>query len=130
MTFREFLAAVREQGGYGDPRETLTVTEAVLTTLGERLQPSAADHLADQLPTELAEILMDAADNAPGRTWGVHEFVRQVAEATGDDGETARVHARAVLTVLAETISGGERNKLISQLPAGYAELFGHAELA
>jgi hypothetical protein len=34
------------------------------------------------------------------------------------------------MTVVAETISGGELNKLISRLPAGYAELFGHPELA
>ncbi|MBV7697362.1 DUF2267 domain-containing protein [Streptomyces sp. TRM70350] len=50
---------------------------------------------------------MDAADNFPGRTWGVREFVRRVAEATGDDEETARAHAEAVLTVLAKTIWRG-----------------------
>ncbi|WP_308122085.1 DUF2267 domain-containing protein [Streptomyces sp. TRM70350] len=59
------------------------------------------------LPIELAEVLMDAADNFPGRTWGVREFVRRVAEATGDDEETARAHAEAVLTVLAKTIWRG-----------------------
>ncbi|WP_413804582.1 DUF2267 domain-containing protein [Streptomyces sp. OE57] len=130
MALLEFLAAVREQGDYGDTPEALTVTEAVLTTLGERLQPVAANHLADQLPIELAEVLMDAADDFPGRAWGVQEFLRRVAETTGDDQETARSHAEAVLTVLAKTISGGEVNKLISALPAGYAELFGHTELA
>ncbi|MGC9541302.1 DUF2267 domain-containing protein [Streptomyces sp. UG1] len=130
MALREFLAAVREQGGYGDTPEVLAVTEAVLSALGERLQPVSADHLADQLPIELAEVLMDAADDLPGRDWGVREFVRRVAESTGDDEATARAHAEAVLTVLAKTISGGEVNKLISALPAGYAALFGHAELA
>ncbi|MGW0826136.1 DUF2267 domain-containing protein [Streptomyces sp. NPDC002845] len=129
MTFREFLAAVREQGEYGDTPEVLSVTEAVLSTLGERLQPSAANHLADQLPIELAEVLMDAANDYPGGNWGVQEFVRRVAQATGDDEETSHAHAEAVLTVLAQTVSGGELNKLISQLPAGYAELFGHTEL-
>lgn len=130
MALQEFLAAVRAQGGYSDAAETLTVTEAVLSILGERLQPVAASHLADQLPIELVEVLMDAADDFPGTTWGVREFVRRVAEASGDDEETARAHAEAVLTVLAKTIYGGEVNNLISALPAGYAELFDHAELA
>lgn len=130
MTYREFLAAVRERGEYGDTSEVLDVTEAVLSTLGERLQPVSANHLADQLPIELAEVLVDAADTGPGRSWGVQEFVRRVAEATGDDEEDAHAHAEAVLTALAQTISGGELNRLISQLPTGYAELLGHTELA
>jgi uncharacterized protein (DUF2267 family) len=49
--------------------------------------------------------------------------VHQVATATGTDDDSAHVHARSVLSVLGGTITGGELNKLISQLPAGYTEL-------
>ncbi|MER6980826.1 DUF2267 domain-containing protein [Streptomyces carpinensis] len=127
MTYRDFLGAVRQHGEYADLEEAAAVTEAVLGTLGERLQLEAADHLADELPLEIGEFLVGVDDH--GRTWGVEEFVHQVAVASGDDEETARPHAEAVLTVLAETVSGGELNKLISRLPSGYAELFGHPEL-
>ncbi|WP_143659084.1 hypothetical protein [Streptomyces sp. SA15] len=46
-------------------------------------------HTPQLLPGSVAEILMDAADNFPARNWGVREFVRRVADATGDDEETA-----------------------------------------
>ncbi|NGO08888.1 DUF2267 domain-containing protein [Streptomyces sp. HC44] len=127
MTHTEFLAVVREQGEYADIDEAARVAEAVLSTLGERLQPAAADHLADQLPLEIGEFLTGVGES--GRTWGVQEFLHQVAVTADDDEETARLHAEAVLTALARTVSGGELNKLLSRLPAGYAELFGHAEL-
>ncbi|KUM78036.1 DUF2267 domain-containing protein [Streptomyces curacoi] len=127
MPYKEFLAAVRARGAYDDLDEAARVTEAVLSTLGARLQPAVAEHLADQLPTGIGAALTDVGDR--GRTWGVGEFVRQVAVASGDDQEAARAHAEAVLTVLGETVSGGELNKIISRLPARYAELFGHAEL-
>lgn len=128
MTYAEFLASVREQGEYADNDEAARVTEAVLATFGDRLPPTVADHLADQLPLEIGEFLTGVGNT--GRTWGVEEFVRQVANAAADDEETARVHAEVVLTTLGNTVAGGELNKLISMLPAGYAELFGHAELA
>ncbi|MBC9724213.1 DUF2267 domain-containing protein [Streptomyces sp. TRM68367] len=128
MIYREFLADVRKQGEYENVDEAARVTEAVLATLGERLPPSVADHLADQLPTEIGEFITGVGTE--GRTWGVQEFVHQVATAADDDEETARRHAETVLSTLGNTVSGGELNRLISALPAGYAELFGHAELA
>ncbi|MBC2867135.1 DUF2267 domain-containing protein [Streptomyces mexicanus] len=128
MTYAEFLATVRDQGGYADAEEARRVATAVIAALGERLPQPTAAHLADQLPAEVGELLADAPDQ--GRSWGVQEFVHRVAEATGDDEEAARAHAEAVLTTLGHTVSGGELNKLISRLPGGYAEFFGHPELA
>ncbi|MDT3397124.1 DUF2267 domain-containing protein [Streptomyces sp. B1866] len=127
MSYGDFLAAVRDRGGY-DPDEAQRVTEAVITTLGERLAPEPAGHLADQLPAPLAEKINDA--EAAPHTWGVREFVSRVADATGADEQAAEGHARAVLSTLADQVTGGETNKLISQLPSAYAELFGHPELA
>ncbi|MEU2923752.1 DUF2267 domain-containing protein [Streptomyces sp. NPDC007251] len=128
MTSKEFLAVVREQGEYADLDEATQVTEAVLSTLGDRLQPAAADHLADQLPAEIGEFLTGVGNT--GRTWGVEEFLRQVARAAAEDETAARRDAEVVLTTLGDTVSGGELNRLLSQLPSGYAELFGHPELA
>ncbi|MGP4043673.1 DUF2267 domain-containing protein [Streptomyces sp. 2A115] len=127
MSYGEFLSQVRERGGYEDTAEVARTAEAVVSALGSRMQPDAARKLADQLPKELATAL--TAENRPAATWGVHEFVQHVAETTGSGEEEARRHTQCVLTVLGETVSGGELNKLISGLPAGYAELLGHPEL-
>nr|WP_324609600.1 DUF2267 domain-containing protein [Streptomyces sp. NRRL S-340] len=43
---------------------------------------------------------------------------------------TAEWDAGAVLTTVADTVSGGELNQIISRLPSGYAVPFGEADLA
>lgn len=129
MSYGEFLAAVQEHGGYADRKEAERITDAVLTQLGNRLQSDSAAHLAAQLPAGLDSALSRSMDSA--QHWGVSEFLERVAEATGaGDTETAESQVRAVLAVLADTVTGGELNKLISQLPSAYAALFGHPELA
>ncbi|KRV50560.1 hypothetical protein AQ490_15955 [Wenjunlia vitaminophila] len=122
MKYGEIVAAVRDRDEYAAD-EAGRITEAVVATLGRRLTPASAEHLADQLPPELAEAL-NQAEAAP-QNWGVTEFIHHVAEATGDDERIADMHARAVLSVLGEDVSGGEVNKLISQLPSGFAQYFG-----
>jgi len=44
--------------------------------------------------------------------------------------ETARWDASAVLTTLADAITGGQLNQLLSQLATEFATLFGKPELA
>lgn len=127
MSYGEFLATVRQRGEY-QAEKAPQITEAVLGTLAQRLPPVSAEHLADQLPAPLDEIV-SAAENTSGRYWGVEEFVRHVAERADEDEETAETDTRVVFSVLADQISGGEMNKVLSQLPTGYAELFGYSEL-
>ncbi|WP_129843251.1 DUF2267 domain-containing protein [Streptomyces sp. RFCAC02] len=127
MTYGEFLSKVRESGDYPD-EEAATVVEAVVRTLGERLPAHSSQHLADQLPDPVADILEGAGDG--GTTWGVSEFITQVATYAGEDEETAETDTRNVFSAITERVSGGEMNKLLSQLPSGYADLFGYAELA
>ncbi|MZE75683.1 DUF2267 domain-containing protein, partial [Streptomyces sp. SID5475] len=67
---------------------------------------------------------------AAARDWGVRTFVAHVAEATGEDEESAEVATRAVLSTLADRIGRGERDALLSGLPAEHANLFGYPELA
>ncbi|WP_052850482.1 DUF2267 domain-containing protein [Streptomyces avicenniae] len=127
MTYGEFLSRVRASGDYPD-EEAATAVDAVVRTLGERLPQRASQHLADQLPQPVAGILEDASDI--GRPWGVEEFLTQVALHTGEDRDTAETDTRNVFSAISERVSGGEMNKLLSQLPSGYAELFGYSELA
>ncbi|TDC20755.1 DUF2267 domain-containing protein [Streptomyces sp. 8K308] len=127
MSYGEFVATVRDRGEYPND-EAERVVDAVLSTLGERLPPQSSAHLGDQLPAELALILENAADGS-GRSWGVEEFVAHVAEAADEDEETAETDTRVVFSAISDQVSGGEMNKLLSQLPSGYAELFGYSEL-
>ncbi|MDT0308858.1 DUF2267 domain-containing protein [Streptomyces sp. DSM 44917] len=127
MAYDTFLATVRDRGEYAAD-EAERIVEAVFATLSDRLPPASAEHLADQLPTPLADILESADDT--GRSWGVQEFINQVADRADEDLETAETDTRVVFSVISETVAGGEMNKLLSQLPSGYADLFGYSELA
>ncbi|RKN37080.1 DUF2267 domain-containing protein [Streptomyces hoynatensis] len=131
MSYGEFIATVRERGEY-PVDEAERIVEAVLATLGERLPEVSAQHLADQLPDGVADIVenVSGAEGGAGRSWGVEEFISQVAETADEDEETAETDTRVVFSAIADQVSGGEMNKLLSQLPTGYAELFGYSELA
>ncbi len=125
----EFLARVRELGEYEDQREAEEVTAAVLSVLATRLPGGSVEKLAAQLPEPLREGFREAGQPEPD-TFGVEEFHRRVAELVGGRALTAEQDAGAVLTTVAEAVSGGELNQLLSHLPSGYATMFGKPELA
>lgn len=129
MNNDEFLAQVRQRGEYADRREATQVTGTVLQLLSRRIPPGEAKDLAAQLPEPLRGHLDTRLDRGAA-TFGVHEFLRLVADGVGGRPDTARWDASAVLSTLGDSISGGELNQLISQLPSGYAELFGKPELS
>ncbi|CAL9617260.1 DUF2267 domain-containing protein [Streptomyces albus] len=129
MRYDEFLAQVRERGEYRDQQEAEQVTRAVLGVLATRITPVKAQELAAQLPGPLGPAVAEAGEEAP-ETFGVSQFCERVAEQTGARPRTAEWDASAVLSTLADAVSGGELNQLISQLPSGYATLFGKAELS
>lgn len=81
------------------------------------------------MPGPLGEALTGDAGR-PVERFGIEEFHRRVAERTGALPRTAQWDASAVLTTVADAISGGELNQVISQLPSSYAVLFGRADLA
>jgi uncharacterized protein (DUF2267 family) len=126
VRYDEFLARVRERGEYADPAEAERVTHLVLGILAQRLDPDEAEDLAAQLPGPLAATLISAGRGAPGR-FGVREFLGRVATGAGATARTAEWDASAVLSTVAEAVSDGELDDVLSQLPSGYAPLFGRA---
>ncbi|GAB2899784.1 hypothetical protein GCM10027074_77870 [Streptomyces deserti] len=56
--------------------------------------------------------------------------MRRVAERVDARPRTAEWDASAVLSTLADAVSGGELNQILSQLPSGYAALFCRADLS
>lgn len=129
MQYHEYLARVRELGEYGSQDEAAKVTEAVLSVLAQRISPGEVDDLASQLPGPLGQTLT-AAKPQQAESFGIEEFYRRVAERIGARPRTAEWDAGAVLTALADAVSGGELNQVLSRLPSGYAVLFGRADLA
>lgn len=125
----EFIAAVRRRAELPSAEEAAEVTHTVLDTLGQRLNGVEPFDLASQLPATIAEALHTSVDQ-PAETFGIHEFVDRVARRQQSSPEEAWQQCVAVLSTLADAVTPGELNQLISQLPSGYAELFGHRELA
>ncbi|GAA1549505.1 DUF2267 domain-containing protein [Actinomadura kijaniata] len=127
MHDHEFLARVRERGGYADQDEARRVTVAVLQVLAERVTAGEARDLAAELPGSLAGAL------APGRgsadRFGVEEFCRRVSGRVGGGSRAAGRDAGAVLSTVADAVPPGELDHLTGRLPAGYAALFGRAGL-
>ncbi|WP_028813659.1 DUF2267 domain-containing protein [Streptomyces flavidovirens] len=129
MRHDEFLARVRERGEYANQEEAAQVTKAVLDVLAHRITPGEVKDLAAQLPAPLKAALQANGDQRV-KSYGVEEFCRRVAERTGARPRTAQWDASAVLSTLAEAVSPGELNQIISQLPSGYAVLFGKPDLS
>jgi uncharacterized protein (DUF2267 family) len=123
MKYDEFLAAIRERGEYTDIAEAERVARVILSAFAARLNPDEVDDLAAQLPPEAAEMLSV-------QRFGVEEFLRRVAAGTGATERTAEWDAGAVLSTVADAVSGGELNDVLTQLPSGYAALFGRLGLA
>jgi uncharacterized protein (DUF2267 family) len=128
MTLDEFLALVRDRGEYDSRQEAERVSKAVLTVLADRISPGEATELSAQLPAPLNTAVQPDEDR-PG-SFGVDEFCRRVAARVGGHPRTAEWDASAVLSTVAEAVSGGQLNQLLSQLPSGYATLFGKPELS
>lgn len=124
----EFVAAVRERGEYAGQSEAEEVAAWVLEVLARRLTREEASDLAAQLPDPLAKAVQRRGDQ-PAETFGMEEFLRQVAGRIGARPGTAEWDASAVLSTLADAVSGGQLNQLLSLLPTGYAPLFGKHEL-
>lgn len=131
MKCYEFLASLRDGGGFETLAEAENTATAVLAVLGSRLEAGERKDLASQLPEPLDAALHHDPDPERGAgTFGVSEFLDRVAAELNTSPERAREHARAVLTTLAHGVTGGQLNQLVTQLQPGYAALFGKPELS
>lgn len=129
MNYDEFLAQVRKRGEYPSRAAAEQAATAVLDVLADRLTPGEAGDLAAQLPGPLPHVLTKPRQGT-AESFGVEEFCRRVAERTGGRPRTAEWDASAVLSTVAGSVSGGELNHVLSQLPSGYAPLFGQPGLS
>ncbi|AEN08142.1 MULTISPECIES: DUF2267 domain-containing protein [unclassified Streptomyces] len=105
-------------------------TQAVLTTLAERVPSGLAHHMAAQLPPELAVWLRDAAGSSADEAahssaerFDLATFAGRVAARAGTDESAALREAAAVLEVLDAALAPELMENLTDALPADIGEL-------
>lgn len=127
MTFEQMLEKVRYEGAYPTRERAETVVRAVLTGLGRQLTGEERVDLAARLPEEAARTLADQIpDRDPLTGWG---FVKDLATRAGGTPATARWDTGSVLKVVTQLAGDGLVDRILAQLPSGYALLFGRIEL-
>ncbi|MFD5115771.1 DUF2267 domain-containing protein [Streptomyces sp. NPDC058391] len=127
MTFGQMLERIRYEGAYPTRERAEEVMHAVLGALGRRLTGDERVELAARLPIEAALTFAgQVPDTEPLTGWG---FVKDLAIRTGGTPATARWDTGAVLATVAHLAGPGLLDRILAQLPSGYALLFGRAEL-
>ncbi|MBB4982209.1 MULTISPECIES: DUF2267 domain-containing protein [Streptomyces] len=127
MTFEQMLDRVRHEGAHPTRERAEEAVHTVLASLGRQLVGDERVDLAQCLPVEAALTLtaqIPATERLTG--WG---FIRDMATRAETTPAIARWDTGAVLTVVARLAGPDLLARILQQLPAGYALLFGQAEL-
>jgi uncharacterized protein (DUF2267 family) len=127
-SWTDLAEAVQDAGQYVSTTEAEHVLRVVLSALGDHVTGEERVGLARALPEEAARII---ASRIPlNRPLSAPEFVDTVAaRIEGATPATARWHVSSVLSVLPELVGDELVDRVLAQLPSGYALLFGKAEL-
>ncbi|TXJ80057.1 DUF2267 domain-containing protein [Streptomyces lavendulae] len=127
-TWEDLTEAVRETGGYSTRAQAEHLTRTVLTALGSHLTGDERVALAQSLPPEAGHLI--AAQIPLPHPLPAREFVDSVSARIPDSTPaTARWDVSSVLTALSESIGPDLTDRVLSQLPRGFALLFGRGEL-
>ncbi|TKT00998.1 DUF2267 domain-containing protein [Streptomyces lasalocidi] len=119
---------VREAGQYRTTAEADRVTRIVLSALGGHVVGDERVALAQVLPPEAARVV--ASQIPVTRPQTAAEFVDGVAaRIEGATPATARWDVSSVLSVLPKMVGDDLIDRVLGELPPGYALLFGKAEL-
>lgn len=130
MRHDEMIGKVQALAQLPDRGSAERATRAVLSTLAERLPSGLADHVAAQLPHELADPMREVTRSAAGgRTHASGErfdltvFAGRIAGRAGTDEDAAVREAAAVLEVLDAALAPELTEKVSGALPADIREL-------
>ncbi|MEU1046510.1 DUF2267 domain-containing protein [Streptomyces sp. NPDC005897] len=127
MSFVQMLEQVRYHGAYPTRERAEDVVSAVLAALGRRVTGEERVELAARLPREAARIFAAQIPGTDSMTgWA---FVRDLATRTGSTLATTRWDVGSVLGVVGRLAGPALLDRILAQLPSGYAILFGRAEL-
>lgn len=127
MQHDEFIGLVQDRARLDSRGAATAATRATLETLGERLPEGLATNIGAQLPPEIGRHL-----EQPGaERFDVKEFWQRVGDkqTAGVDLPEAAFHSRAVMSVLAEAVTGDQVQQVEEQLRPEYADLFDYSFL-
>ena|SRR5919109_4390758 len=122
MQFEEFVDRVHEQTKLSTREEAITITRAVLETLGERLDRKVRNGVAAQLPDELKDFLLARSDHTD--RYDLTEFYNRVGARADLKYQEAAERTWQVFSVLRQAIPEGEIQDILEDLPSEYEELF------
>lgn len=130
MKHDEMIGKVQALAHLPDRGSAERATQAVLSTLSERLPAGLARHVAAQLPSDLAAAMRQAADvsadhdaGTSGERFGLTVFAGRIADRAGADEDTALRDAAAVLEVLDAALAPELTERMAGALPADIREL-------
>ncbi|MGW0912553.1 DUF2267 domain-containing protein [Streptomyces sp. NPDC002784] len=125
--YEQMLEKVRYEGAYPTRERAEEAVRLVLAGLGRQLTGDERVELAACLPVEAARVLTaQIPDTQPLTGWA---FVKDLAARNGAGLATTRWDTGSVLTAVAALAGNDLLTRILDQLPAGYALLFGRAEL-
>lgn len=127
VTFEQMLEQVRYEGAYATRAQAEQAVRAVLDAFGRQLTGDERVELAARLPYEAAVTFTSQIPaTEPLTGWG---FVKELASRTDGSLATTRWDTGTVLRIVAQLAGEELLNRILAQLPSGYALLFGRAEL-
>ncbi len=121
MQFDEFVEVVQGRALFNTAGAAVRAIGTVLEVLGTCLARDEMMRLSLQLPQEIRSFLLQ-----PGKAeeFGLEEFLKRVSEKEGGGQADAGIHARAVLSAIAESIPPVELRKVLIVLPDEIRGLF------
>ncbi|MFI5680444.1 DUF2267 domain-containing protein [Streptomyces cellulosae] len=124
----DLVEAVREAGQYPTTAEAERVIRIVMSALGGHVIGDERVDLARALPEQAARVV--ASQIPATRPLTAAEFVDTVAaRIEGATPATARWDVSSVLSVLPPLLGDDLVDRILTQLPPGYALLFGRPQL-
>jgi uncharacterized protein (DUF2267 family) len=121
MEFTQILDRAMTNTGL-DQAQAEKALPAFLETLSLRLTDDEQRDLAAQLPEELKDTLHPTDPDV--EKLSVDQFVAQFAQRAGLTEDTARGAMHGLWDTVAEAVSPGEGEQVITQLPAELAQVF------
>ncbi|WP_229859341.1 DUF2267 domain-containing protein [Streptomyces poonensis] len=127
-TWDRLVEAVRDSGQYATDEKAAHVTRIVLAALGGHVVGDERVELAQRLPEEAARLI--ASQIPVNRPLTAAQFVDRVAtRIEGATPATARWDVSSVLSALPHFVDDTLIDRVLAELPSGYALLFGRPQL-
>jgi len=124
MNYKTFMGQAQHRLELDELGPAVRVTRAVLTTLGERIDPGEATDLASPLPMEVDRYLIEAAERAGGEKFTFDEFLDRVGQRAGIERSAANYYSQTIVGLVSEVVPLGNIEKVRNQLPEEFEPIF------